>query len=118
MSIIDYIDRSHLLDYISKIPISLITEIIVIIFCINLLFAFVYYQFYKNDKTSFKNIHNLESDKPITFYDFIYFSHTLFFSLGYDIIPQNNLVKLLTMIHLKMGFIITAIYISKIISSF
>lgn len=116
MPIIKYIDQSYLQE---KIPLSLITEIIIIIFgifAINLVFAIIYYQLYLSNNNSFKNIHNLESKEPIDFYDFIYYSHTLFFSLGYDLIPQTKLVKLFSIIHLKFGFVITAIYISKIIS--
>jgi uncharacterized membrane protein len=115
MGLIDYLDRSHLLDHINKIPNSLILEIVIIIFMINLIFATVYYQIYLNDKHSFKNIHNMDSNEPIGFYDFVYYSNTLFFSLGYDIVPQTKLVKFLSVVHLKIGFIITAIYISKII---
>lgn len=120
MSIIDYLDRSHLIDHIKKIPTSLISEILIIIFGINIIFAFIYYQIYKYDNSSFKNIHNvddLHKEKIISFYDFLYYSNTLFFSLGYDIVPQANLAKFLSVVHLNLGFIITAIYISKIISS-
>ena len=118
MSIIEYIDQSHLIEHIKKIPLSLITEIIIIIFGINMVFAIIYHRTYLSNKNSFKNIHNLKSNKSIDFYDFIYYSHTLFFSLGYDLVPQTKLVKLFSMIQLKVGFIITTIYISKIISNF
>jgi len=64
---------------------------------------------------SFKNIHNLESKKPIPFSDFLYFSHTSFYSLGYDIVPQSNIAKLVCVIHLKLSFIIMAIYIARIL---
>ncbi len=113
----DYIDKSHLLEHISKIPMSLITEIIIIIFGINLMFSIIYYNIYKIKKNSFNNIHNLNTKKPISFFDFIYYSNTLFFSLGYDIIPQTLLVKFISILHLNIGFIISSIYISKIISS-
>jgi uncharacterized membrane protein (DUF485 family) len=116
MSIIDYIDQSHLLEHINKVPSGLITEIAVIIFGINFIFALIYCSIYRNNKNSFKNIHNL--DEKIKFFDFVYYSHTLFFSLGYDLVPQSGMAKIISMIHLKMGFIITVIYISKIISSF
>jgi hypothetical protein len=116
MSILEYLDQSHLLEHIKKIPLSLITEIIIIIFAINIIFAIIYYYIYLSNKNSFKNIHNIDSKDPIEFFDFIYYSHTLFFSLGYDLVPQTKLVKLFSMIQLKVGFIITAIYISKIIS--
>ena len=117
MTIIQYLDRSHLIEYINKIPPSLITEIIIIIFGINFIFAVIYYYIYQTNKNSFKNIHKLKTKEDIPFYDFIYYSHTLFFSLGYDIVPQTNLVKFFSMVHLKLGFITTAIYISKIISN-
>lgn len=117
MRILDYLDQSHLIDHVKKIPTTLITEIIIIIFGINLSFSLAYYQIYKFDKNSFKNIHNLDTNKIISFYDFVYYSNTLFFSLGYDIVPQSNLVKTISIIHLNLGFIITTIYISKIISS-
>jgi hypothetical protein len=117
MKIIDYIDQSHLLEHVKKIPASLITEIIIIIFCINLIFSIIYFQIYRNNKNSFKNIHHIDTNSSISYYDFVYYSNTLFYSLGYDIAPNSNITKTLSMIHLNLGFIVTTIYISKIISS-
>jgi hypothetical protein len=117
MLIIEYLDNSHLLEHIKKIPVSLITEIIIIIFTINLVFAIIYHKIYQSNNKSFKNIHNMDTIKKIDFYDFIYYSNTLFYSLGYDIVPQTKIVKFISILHLKVGFIITAIYISKIISN-
>lgn len=116
INIIKYLDTSHLLDKIRRIPTSLITEIIILLLTINYLFAIVYYQIYKNDKTSFKNIHNLESKKDLELFDFLYFSSTSFFSLGYDLIPQSKLARIICMLQLKIAFIITTIYIAKIIN--
>jgi hypothetical protein len=112
---LESIDKFHIIDKIKRIPILLIFEIIIIIFFINLIFSFIYYKIYKNDPTSFKDIHNLNSKNPITFYDFLYFSHTTFYSLGYDIVPNTKISKFICVIHLKISFIIMAIYIGKIL---
>jgi hypothetical protein len=119
MSLLETIDSSHILDKISKIPPGLITEIIIIIFVINLVFSLGYYQLYLNDVESFKNIHYQDKSKPkpIEYFDFVYYSNTLFFSLGYDIVPQTKCTKFFTMLHMKLGFIITTIFIAKIVSS-
>ncbi len=115
MGILETIDSSHILDKISKIPAGLVTEIIVIIFIINLIFSLGYYKLYLNDSTSFKNIH--QDQKPIEYFDFFYYSHTLFFSLGYDIVPQSKCAKLFTILHLKLGFIMCTMFIAKIINN-
>ena len=112
---LESIDKFHIIDKINSIPKLLILEIILIIFIVNFVFSMIYCKIYKNDPTSFKNVHNLESKKPISFYDFLYFSHTTFYSLGYDIIPQSNISKLVCVIHLKLSFIIMAIYIGRIL---
>lgn len=114
-TILSIIDSSHIIDKISKIPKSLIIEIIVIMKIINLIFSFTYYQIYLNDSKSFKNIHNIES--KISYSDFLYFSNTTFYSLGYDLIPQTNIAKIVCIIQLKLSFLITTIFIAKIINS-
>jgi len=108
-------DQYHIIDKINRIPKLLIIEIILIIFIVNLVFSMIYCNIYKKDPTSFKNIHNLESNESISFSDFLYFSHTTFYSLGYDIIPQSKIAKLICVIHLKISFIIMAIYIGRIL---
>jgi len=108
-------DQFHIIDKINRIPKLLILEIIIIIFIINLVFSLIYCNIYKKDPKSFKNIHNLESKESISFSDFLYFSHTTFYSLGYDIIPQSKISKLVCVIHLKISFIIMAIYIGRIL---
>lgn len=113
-NIISYLDKSHIIDKICKIPSSLIYEIIIIIFFINLVFSVTYYKIYQNNNKCFKNIYN--PDKKIEFMDFIYFSNTTFFSLGYDLSPQSTLAKMLCIIHIKISFIIMTIYISRIIN--
>lgn len=117
MGLIETLDSSHILDKISKIPPGLITEIIIIILVINLVWSLGYYKLYQNDSESFKNIHHQEKPTPIKYFDFFYYSHTLFFSLGYDIVPQTKCAKLFTMLHMKLGFIISTIFIAKIVSS-
>jgi len=112
---LESIDKFHIFDKINRIPALLIFEIILIIFFINFVFSLVYCKIYNNDPTSFKDIYNINSKKPITFYDFLYFSHTTFYSLGYDIIPNTKLSKFICVIHLKIAFIITAIYLAKLI---
>ena len=107
----------HLIHKISKIPPGLITEIIIIIFIINLLFSVGYYKLYLNNAESFKNIHKQEKQSQIEYFDFVYYSNTLFFSLGYDIVPQTKCAKFFTMLHMKLGFIITTIFIAKLVSS-
>jgi hypothetical protein len=117
MSILESLDSSHILDKISKIPPGLISEIIIIIIGINLLFSIIYYQLYLSNTKSFKNIHYEEKTQPIEYADFLYYSNTLFFSLGYDIVPQSKLSKFFSIIHMKIGFIITTIFIAKIVNS-
>jgi len=117
MNLIETLDSSHILDKISKIPPGLITEIIIIIIVINLIFSFGYFKLYLNDPESFKNIHHQEKQTLIEYFDFLYYSNTLFFSLGYDIVPQSKCAKFFTMLHMKLGFIITTIFIAKIVSS-
>ncbi len=112
---LESIDKFHIIDKINKIPKLLILEIIIIIFIINLVFSMIYCNIYKKNPTSFKDIHNLNSKNPITFYDFLYFSHTTFYSLGYDIVPNTKLSKFICVIHLKISFIIMAIYIGRIL---
>lgn len=117
MTLIQTLDSSHILDKISKIPKGLIPEIIIIIIVINQIFSFLYYILYINDTRSFKNIHYDEKNKKIEYFDFLYYSNTLFFSLGYDIVPQTIYSKFLTMFHLNIGLIITTIFIAKIVNS-
>ncbi len=116
VKIIDIIDSSHILEKISRIPKSLIIEIISIMIGINLIFGYIYYQIYLNDKTSFKNIHNLESKNVLSYFDFLYFSSTTFYSLGYDLVPQSKSAKILCIIQMKLSFIITTVFIAKIIN--
>lgn len=111
----DLIDKFHIIEKINEIPKLLIFEIIFIIFMINFVFSIIYCKIYKNDPNSFKDIHNLLSNKSITFYDFLYFSHTTFYSLGYDLVPNSNLSKTICVIHLKIAFIIMAIYMAKLL---
>lgn len=131
MNLLETLDSSHILDKISKIPPGLITEIIIIILVINFVASVGYYRLYLNNSESFKNIHHQEkpneksiakpiakpNEKPIEYFDFVYYANTLFFSLGYDIVPQTKCAKLFTIIHMKLGFIITTIFIAKIVSS-
>ena len=113
--LLDLFDQFHIIDKINKIPKLLIFEIILIIFIINTIFASIYCKIYLNDPTSFKDVHNLESKTPISFFDFLYFSHTTFYSLGYDIVPMSKLSKAICVVHLKVGFIIMAIYMARIL---
>jgi hypothetical protein len=79
MSIIEALDSSHILDKISKIPPGLISEIIFIIIGINLFFSFGYNKLYLNNPALFKNIHYQDKPKEIEYFDFLYYSNTLFF---------------------------------------
>lgn len=88
----------------------------VLIFIINLAFAVIYYKIYQSNNKSFKNIYT-DENKPIDFHEFIYYSYTLFFTIGYDVIPQTKLVKFLSILHLNVSFIVTSIYISRYISN-
>ena len=110
----DTFNASHIIDKLKEIPNDMIIEIVIILFLLNLFFGFTYYKIYLYNKTSFKNVHNT---KPLTFFDFYYFSCTTFFSLGYDIIPQSILSRTVCMIQLVVSFIITTIYIAKIINN-
>ena len=114
---LEYLDRSHILDKLYNIPVSLILEIIFITIIINLIFSSIYYQVYKYDKDSFiGSPEKLNGSKQLNFFDFFYFSNTTFFSLGYDIIPKNTISRSVSIIHLILGFLISTVFIAKIIS--
>jgi len=113
---LDIVNLSFIYKKLKKIPEYLIIEIVIIIVLINCIFYHIYYSIYLNDKSSFKNIHNMESKKDIEQFDFLYFANTTFFSLGYDIIPQTKKAKIACMIQLLFSFILTSIMIARIIS--
>jgi hypothetical protein len=113
-NIIDNLDKSNILGKIKEIPIVLVIEIVIIILFINLFFAILYHWVYINDNKSFMNIYN--NNNKFNYLDFFYFSNTTFFSLGYEIVPQSNLSRLISIIQLKLGFIITTVFIARIIN--
>lgn len=115
-NIIEKLDKSNILAKIKGIPIVLVIEIVIIILFINLFFAILYHWVYINDNTSFMNIYNNETNNKFNYIDFFYFSNTTFFSLGYEIVPQSNLSRLISIIQLKLGFIITTVFIARIIN--
>lgn len=95
-------------DKLTKIPITLIVEIIIIIFIINIIFSYIYHQIYMNDNTSFIYGQPINK-KDIPYFDFFYYANTTFFALGYDIIPQNKIAKIMSMIQLNLSFLITTL---------
>ena len=114
---LEYLDKSHILDKIYNIPASLIIEIIFITIIINLIFSLIYHQIYKYDKESFMELQEkLNGGKQLNFFDFFYFSNTTFFSLGYDIIPKTTISRSICIFHLILGFLISTVFIAKIIS--
>lgn len=102
-----------LFDKLGALPIALILEILGVIVIINLIFSLIYYKIYINDNKHFNNIYN--PTKPLTLNDFFFFSNTIFYSIGYDIIPQSNLAKGLCIIQLKLAYVISAIIIVEIV---
>ncbi len=110
----EIIDLNHLLDKIRTIPHDLIGEIIFIVLTINGIYSYIYYSLYKMNKEHFKN--NIDLQKELTFFDFFYFSNTLFFSLGYDITPKSIVVRTICTSQMILSFIITTMYVAKIIS--
>jgi uncharacterized membrane protein len=114
---LEYLDRSHILDKIYNIPSSLIIEIIFITVLINIIFSSIYYQIYKYDKESFMELQEkLNGNRELNFFDFFYFSNTTFFSLGYDISPKTTISRSICIVHLMIGFLISTVFIAKIIS--
>ena len=113
---LDIVNLSFIYKKLKKIPEYLIIEIVILIILINCIFSHIYYSIYLNDKSSFKNIHNIESNKELEQFDFFYFSNTTYFSLGYDIIPQSKKAKIACIVQLMLGFILTSIMIARIIS--
>jgi hypothetical protein len=116
MSLLDYLDKSHILDKIKSIEKSLIIEIIVITIIINLIFSYIYLKIYEKNKESFIEIKEVSNGKKLSLFDFFYFSNTTFFSLGYDIIPKNNISRFVCILHMIIGFLVSTVFISKIIS--
>lgn len=106
------IAESHIIDQIKSLPKYLIIEIIIVILFINFIFGIFYYLIYLYNNKSFININN---NRKLTLYDFIYYSLSTFFSLGFDITPQSNLAKFVSGLQLMIAFIITTLFIAKII---
>ena len=104
--------ESHIIDQIKSLPKFLIFEIIIVILIINFIFGVSYYLIYLYDNKSFININN---NKKLSLNDYIYYSLSTFFSLGYDITPQSNFAKFLSGIQLMISFVITTLFIAKII---
>lgn len=115
MNLIKYIDNSHILDKLKTIKKSLIIEIIIITIVINLIFSYIYLKIYENDEESFMEIKEV-TKKKLGLFDFFYFSNTTFFSLGYDIIPKSIKSRFICIIHMIFGFLISTVFIAKIIS--
>ena len=116
MSLLEYSDKSHILEKINNIEKSLILEIIFIIIFINLFFSYIYLKIYEKDKESFIEIKEELNGKKLNLFDFFYFSNTTFFSLGYDIMPKSTLSRSVCIIHMIFGFLVSTVFIAKIIS--
>ncbi len=116
MNLIEYLDKSHILDKIKDIEKSLIIEIIIITIVINLFFSFIYLKIYEKNKESFTEIKEASNGKNLTLFDFFYFSNTTFFSLGYDIIPKSTVSRSICIFHMIFGFLVSTVFIAKIIS--
>jgi uncharacterized membrane protein len=116
MSLIEYLDNSHILEKINNIEKSLIIEIIVITILINLGFSYIYLKIYEKNKESFIEIKEELNGKKLSLFDFFYFSNTTFFSLGYDIIPKSTLSRSICIFHMILGFLVSTVFIAKIIS--
>jgi hypothetical protein len=109
----DTLNISHIYKKLRKIPEYLIIEIILLIILINCIFSHIYFSIYRNDNNSFKNVH---TSTKLEKFDFFYFANTTFFSLGYDIIPISKKARIMCMIQLLIGFILTSIMIARIIN--
>ena len=66
-----------------------------------------------NNNKHFNNIYN--QNKPITLYDLFFLSNTIFYSIGYDFIPQTKLAKGLCIMQMNLAYIFLAIIIVKIV---
>lgn len=97
----------HLIKEFNNTPGFFIFQIISSIFIVNFIFSIIYYSIYLNNKKSF-----IKTDTDnIIYTDFLYFSNTLFFSLGYNIYPSSSLTKMLAITQLYTSFIIVALLI-------
>ncbi len=96
----------HLIKELKTIPRFFIFEIIASIFIINFIFSIIYYSIYLNNKKSF-----IKTTDNMIYSDFLYFSNTLFFSLGYNIYPNILLTKILAIAQLYASFVIIALLI-------
>jgi uncharacterized membrane protein len=87
-------------------------ELVSLMMVINLAFASMYYQIYKRNPRSFINA--LHEDESISFFDFFYFSNTIFFSLGYDVVPRSGAAKTLCISHMIVSFLALTIMLSNL----
>ena len=100
-----------LFDKLGAVSIILFSEILGVILIINLIFSLIYYKIYINDNKHFNNIYN--PPKSLTLNDFFFFSNTIFYSVGYNFIPESNLAKGLCIIQMNLAYVISAIIIVK-----
>ena len=87
-------------------------ELVTLMLTINLIFATMYYQIYTRNAASFVNA--LHEEERITFFDFFYFSSTIFFSLGYDVVPLSAMAKSLCITHMVVSFLALTIMLSNL----
>jgi len=88
-------------------------ELVLILVIISLSFASVYWNIYQKDPKSF--VKAVDASEPITFFDFFYFGTTIFFSLGYDVIPQSPVAKTAAIIQMFVSFIALTIMLSNLL---
>jgi hypothetical protein len=103
---------SHLLRLDKISPLKLI-ELLTFMILINLVFSTMYYRIYLNNPRSFVNA--LHEEERISFFDFFYFSNTIFFSLGYDVVPRSATAKTLCITHMTVSFLALTIMLSNLI---
>ena len=105
---------SEITQRISNLSFITIIESILIIVVFNFIFSIILWEIYKNDNKSFKFTVN-EDNRNIEYFDFMYYSFTSFYRLGYDIMPQTKLTKILCIIQLNFSYILAAVIISVLL---
>lgn len=80
-------------------------------FMMIIIFAVIYYIIYKFQKKDKQNIlYNAYSSKTLNFFDALYFSFVVHFTLGFgDVFPVSTLARIMVMIHTTLFWLINLI---------
>ena len=105
-------------DKITNLSLKIIFEGILLICISNYIFSVILYNIYLYDNECFiyTNPH-MEDSKLIKYSDFLYYTFTSFFRLGYEITPRTGITRILCVLQLIVSFIIADFVIVQIIKS-